>query len=177
MMSEIEKQRVKERTEGKVSLDVEPDEGVKGNVIEYMYHYTHDGSRARGEDLNPMDASEWREVKKDIVACRKAAEKDELHDDIVEIEKVWHNVIKEHHFNAQGESYFQEEMWCGTASLFEWADYGGTGGDCDVPDCDNFVQEGQGVSTFEDWSNCCDECYESYRNGDWVPNYEQVRGF
>ena len=151
-----------------VSLDVEVDDGVKGNVIEYMYHYSHDGTRARGEDMNPMDASEWREVKKDIVACRKAAEKGELHDDIVEIEKVWHNVVKDHHFNAEGVSHIQEEMWCGTASLFEWANYGGTGGACDVPDCDNFVQEGQGVSTYQDWSNCCEECYNSYRNGDWA---------
>lgn len=160
MISEKEK----ERTDEKVSLNVEADEGMKGNVTEYMYHYDCDGTRSRGQDLDATEASDWRRVKKDIVACRKAAEKGELHDDIVEIEKVWHNVAN-------------DEMWCGTTSLFEWTDYGGTGDDCDVPDCNNFVQEGQGVSTFEDWSNCCDECYESYRNGDWVPNYEQVRGF
>lgn len=158
-----------------ITLDVEPDVGMKGNVTEYMYHYTHDGSRERGEDLHATNASEWREVKKDIVACIEAAEKGELHNDIVEIEKVWHNAVKEHHFNAQGESHFQEEMWCGTASLFEWADYGGTGAPCGVEDCDTFVEDGQGSRIWE-WDGCCDDCNKQYKNGEWTPDVEQERG-
>lgn len=155
MMNEDDKKTEEKYDYFCVSLNVVADVGVKGDTIEYMYHYDHDGTRSSGQDLDAKPASEWREVKKDIVACRKAAEKGNLHDDIVGIEKVWHDVAN-------------DKMWCGTASLFEWTDYGDVGDECDVPDCNNFVQEGQGVSTYEDWSNCCEECYDSYRNGDWV---------
>ena len=163
------------RMTGEITLDVEPDVGMKGNVIEYMYHYTYDGSRERGEDLNATDASEWREVKKDIVACREAAEKGELHNDIVEIEKVWHDVIKEHHWDSQGYSTFQEESWVGYTTLWQWSDYGGTGAPCGVEDCDTFVEDGQGSRIWE-WDGCCDDCNEQYKNGEWTPDVEQERG-
>ena len=113
------------------------------------------------------------------MACREAAEKGELHNDIVEIEKVWHDVVKEHHFNAQGVSHFQEEMWCGYTTLWQWSDYGGTRAPCGVEDCDTFVEDGEGTTTyfFSDRGDViCDECNEQYKNGEWTPDVEQERG-
>jgi len=74
-----------------ITLDVDPDVGSKGDTIEYAYHFDRDGTRAFGQDLDFADGVDWRRVKSDIEMCVQAARKGELHDDIVHIEKVWHN--------------------------------------------------------------------------------------
>lgn len=92
-------------------MNIEPDEGVKGDIIEYGYHYDHDGSRETGQDLDFVDGKDWRIVKRDIELCIEAARKGELHDDIVHIEKVWH------------QSHPHEQSWVGYGSVFWWKDH------------------------------------------------------
>ena len=98
------------RMNAKITLDVEPEQGDRGDTVEYCFHYDHDGSRSTGQDLNFSDGTEWRGVKKTIALCREHAEKGELYDGIVSIEKVWHD-------NRN------EETWVGYASLWNWSDY------------------------------------------------------
>tara|TARA_R100001443_G_scaffold63406_1_gene73201 strand:- start:1262 stop:1756 length:495 start_codon:yes stop_codon:yes gene_type:complete len=157
----MKKERERRMT-GEITLDVEPTSGERGDTIEYCFHHDHDGSRNTGQDLNFSDGTEWRGVKKTIALCREHAERGELYDGIVGIEKVWHD-------NRN------DEPWVGTASLWNWSDYGGKGAPCGVEDCDTFVEDGQGSRIWE-WDGCCDDCNEQYKNGEWTPDVEQVRG-
>ena len=91
-------------------MNIEPDDGTKGAIIEYCYHYGSDDDRTTGQDLDFTDGKEWRTVKRDIKLCIEAARKGELHDNIVHIEKVWHG--KE-----------EDESWLGYGSVFWWKDH------------------------------------------------------
>jgi len=91
----------KDRKAEEISLNIDPQSGVKGDTVEYGYH--------RGDDVDFCDGSEWRQVKKDIALCIAAAKKNELHQEITYIEKIWHNERT-------------EESWLGYASL--WASKG-----------------------------------------------------
>ena len=92
-----------------LSTNVEPDVGRKGTNIEYAFHrqgpceYDYES----GHDLDFCDGKEWRDVKKEWALCLEAAEKDELHDDIVHIEKVWHCLKSDH-------------LWIGYTTLFDF---------------------------------------------------------
>lgn len=85
-------------SEKEISLNVDPESGQTGDTIEYGYH--------RGDDVDFCDGSEWRQVKKDIALCIVAAKKNEMHEEITCIEKIWHNERT-------------EEAWVGYASLWD----------------------------------------------------------
>ena len=92
-----------------LSTNVNPEEGRKGSVIEYVFHRQgpHEYGYESGHDLDFCDGKEWRHAKKEWESCLEAAKKDELYDDIVHIEKVWHC----------GRT---ETAWVGYATLFDF---------------------------------------------------------
>jgi len=94
-----------------VTLDVEPNVGVKGNIIEYCFHQgDYKNYNTVGVDFH--DAKDWREVKKILKTCIEYAKVGKIYEEIICIEKVWH---------IERESKW--ENWSGYCNLFHLSDF------------------------------------------------------
>jgi len=98
-----------------VTLDVEPDQGVKGNIVEYCFHqgdFIGNSLVNNSVGLDFHDAKDWREVKKILKTCIEYAKVGKIYNEIVCIEKVWH---------IERESNW--ENWSGYCNLFHLKDF------------------------------------------------------
>tara|TARA_R110002012_G_scaffold55020_1_gene140570 strand:- start:645 stop:974 length:330 start_codon:yes stop_codon:yes gene_type:complete len=89
-----------------ITLDVEPNVGVKGNIVEYCFHQG-DYKNWNTVGLDFLDAKDWREVKKILKTCIEYAKVGKIYNEIVSIEKVWHI-----------ERETKWENWSGYCNLF-----------------------------------------------------------